>query len=131
MTGVASARPTRKGTTEQPRGPDERQRRIEQSTRRPKRGGKILTMRQLRKMASTLARRMYREASNPQLKPQDQKQCTVSFSVLTDKLVLLAPHDKHGQIADDGSPEIRAAMQELGVRIAAAAQAQAQRRETA
>ena len=91
----------------------------QQTVRKPKRGGKILSMRQLRKMTSTLVRRMYRDATSKELNPRDKKQCTVSYGVLVDKLVILAPVDRHGQVEDEGSPEIRAAMQDLGLRIAA------------
>lgn len=101
--------------------------RVEKLTRRPRKGsGKILTMRQLRKMSSVLVRRFYRDAigSGSGLNARDRKQSAVAYGVLVDKLVILAPHDKHGQIADDGSPETRAAMQELGLRIAETAKAQ-------
>ena len=118
-TGSAAARPTRKGTTE--RASDSRseeQRRIDNLTRPPKVGsGKILTMRQLRKMASIMERRMFRDAKGAP-KYADRKHSTVSFGVLTDKLVILAPHDQRAVVEHDGSPEITAAIRDLGLRIA-------------
>lgn len=107
--------------------------RVEKLTRRPRKGaGKILTMRQLRKMTSILAKRMFLDANSKDLTTRDRKQSAVSYGVMVDKLVILAPHDKHGQIVDDGSPETRAAIQELGLRIAETAKAQQEQRgETA
>ena len=111
MTGAA-------GTTFRPKGPSERERRIIEATARPKKGGKILTMRQLRKMSSILARRMFRDANGGELLARDRKQATVAYGVLVDKLVILAPHDRGLLVEHDGAPDTQAAMRELGLRIA-------------
>ena len=48
-----------------------------------------------------------------------RKQDAVSFGVMTDKLVILAPHDRTQAVEHDGTPEVEAAIRDLGLRIAA------------